>query len=659
VILADNEGMKQIILFFTCVSFSLSWAAQSAVSCKQLINFNENELKREHQIDLQEEGSGFQISLNGDNAFKDSFEPAQSAPEFKVPETCAYLFKGNKDPLSSGLGEIDNKKLLTLANKNCERLSDKLQDPQKAEKERNAAKNVLDSLKGNLDQLTNTNFNNSDKKAELEIKYRGDASEALKTWQAAQEKYEEAKELSKKTAEQLNQCRQNGLVAVVNNYLVPCKAFSAMASINNWQHDSVGAPAPAVSGQAQPQVASGGCVKRGSFTADYKSCKTISGLIGAVGFSEMGMGVYQKVDMMNHSEKLTDDLNKSKDDLQVKAIAAQKSSTEKQSSQKNEQAMFQSAKGMSLLGSIAGFVTPKNAAKHCQAQYQGCCDYAVKSQYTGLFFSNQQIKDQALAMGVKAMGQAAMDKLMADQLKKRAGMLGNLEKAVAENGSTDGFQDWQGNYCQTPQGQADAQCINRGNGSSVRPTMQGSSFEIGSLGGLGAGDTNALGGSNNAANGKKLAALDDIKKGLVDFDAADKDGGSIGGSAAGFKAQGPLAAVSGGSGVGGASSGGAGKSSGDPSASSGARSSADSGPSTNISRYGKGKGGSSWKRYDGAGRGGKDEEPANAFAGLFDQPAQEREVASSDEIIQPGSDLFQKISIRYEQVNDENRLLKQ
>ncbi len=598
-ILADNKGMKQIILFLFFILIYFPAEGAPAISCKEAQSYEEisksldqnilasfTKVVSDEQLETTIETTTTETVGNKTVATKKS-ETTKKQPEFKasavpsegVPGICSFIFKTN--PFTNPITEkdINTQNLLSLA------------------------------------------FS----------RYGGDK----------------------------NPDKKSSLINVFNEFVLPCKAFSAMASINNWQHDSVGGAAPAANGQAQPQVASGGCVKRGSFTADYKSCKTISGLMVAVGVSEMGMGTYQKVDMMNHSEKLTDDLNKSKDDLQVKSINAMKSNTEKESSQKNQQAMFQSAKGASLLGSIAGYITPKNAAKHCEGAYQGCCEYAVKSQYTGWFFSNQQMKDQALAMGVKAMGQAAMDKLMAEQLKKRAGMLGNLEKAVAENGSTDGFQDWQGNYCQTPQGQADAQCINRGNGSSVRPTMQGSSFEIGSLGGLGAGDTNALGGSNNAANGKKLAALDDIKKGLVDFDAAAKDGGSIGGSAAGFKAQGPLAAVSGGSGVGGASSGGAGKSSGDPSASSGARNSADSGPSTNVSRYGKGKGGTSWKRYDGTGRGGKDEEPANAFAGLFDQPSEDREIASSDEIAQQGSDLFQKISIRYEQVNDENRLLKQ
>jgi hypothetical protein len=409
------------------------------------------------------------------------------------------------------------------------------------------------------------------------------------------------------------------------------------------------------------------CYQPGGFTADYASCKKVSLLYDAVLIAEQGMIAAQKLTVDSSNAKATATVTKeiAAGNGQNAAIDATIARNELNAKLFKTQAISYSSAVAAITGSVALWKTKKGFVKECKDAKgrfkeisEGMLKYKVvfnESDCEGLLdsqkesediFANNTAKGQFLA----AVGAFAMK--AADAYKK-AGM----NEFVGEKLKKDDLKDGDTTASLDPcMNSTAAECANNGGqGSFSTGSFQGNNVEFGS-------------GSSNGINFGDGTGVGDI--------AADAPNGptdSVADAASPFEAQAKAAngilnpaneattAAGGGNSPGGG--GGAGGGGGGGSASlgddlAGATADANKDPDIATNKLsGKYKGGKAGGFQAVAKSGSKEE--ANPFASLFDSKSdgggieEDRSIASDSG---EGSGLFQKISKKYGQIQQEKRI---
>jgi hypothetical protein len=411
------------------------------------------------------------------------------------------------------------------------------------------------------------------------------------------------------------------------------------------------------------------CYQPGGFTADYDSCKKVSLLYDAVLIAEQGMIAAQKLTVDSSNAKATATVTKeiAAGNGQNAAIDATIARNELNAKLFKTQAISYSSAVAAITGSVALWKTKKGFVKECgnvkgpkfekiqgemleqykvifkESDCEGLLDSVKESEDV---FANNTAKGQFLA----AVGAFA---IKAADAYKKAGM----NEFVGEKLKKDDLKDDDTTASLDPcMNSTAAECANNGGqGSFSTGAFQGSNVEFGS-------------GSSNGINFGDGTGVGDI--------AADAPNGptdSVADAASPFEAQAKAAngilnpaneattAAGGGNSPGGG--GGAGGGGGGGSASlgddlAGATADANKDPDIATNKLsGKYKGGKAGGFQAVAKSGSKEE--ANPFASLFDSKSdgggieEDRSIASDSG---EGSGLFQKISKKYGQIQQEKRI---
>lgn len=411
------------------------------------------------------------------------------------------------------------------------------------------------------------------------------------------------------------------------------------------------------------------CHQPGGFTTDYASCKKVSLLYDAVLIAEQGMIAAQKltVDSSNAKANATVTKEIAAGNGQNAAIDATIARNELNAKLFKTQAIAYSSAVGALTASIALWKTKKGFVKACnevddkaflEIEKNMLENYKVvfkKSDCEGLLnsrkesedvFANNAAKNQFLA----AVGAFAMK---AADAYKRAGM----NEFVADKLKKDTLTEDQTATVLDPcMNSTAAECANNGGqGSFSTGSFQGNNVEFGSgsSNGINFGDGTGIGDiAADAPNGPTDSVADVISP----FeDQAKAANGILNPASAATTQAGGGNSPGGGGGAGGGGGGGS-ASLGDDLAGATADGNKDPDISTNK-LSGKYKGGKAGGFQAVAKSGSKDE--VNPFASLFDSKGdgggieEDRSIASDSG---EGSGLFQKISKKYGQIQQEKRI---
>ncbi len=391
----------------------------------------------------------------------------------------------------------------------------------------------------------------------------------------------------------------------------------------------------------------------GGYAFDYPRCKAFVNWFTVLQASEVGFKVGNEAAVitsgMRNQTKLQQQIQEGNgQDAGLEAARLQ--AVEAQKAEERSMAFF-SAKAAAIGAQLAQWVGPGNVCD------DACCKLFNASgadKIAGNFFPNQDGKQQIIAQLVKAGADIAVAKLKADMHKHNARKVEAIKDQLQ---FTDESEEGVMKFClQFPQ---DVRCLSPGERRALGASgtqfggFNGSNFGSASLEGEQANDISAgqdFGGS--LAAGGPSGSVGNI--GNADQDAA----------AAKNIFNAPAAARGGGGGGAGAGAGGGGGGAGSASAGQlsrdeGLKEDKKESPidiTGKKAAYEGSKGGYSGGGYSASNKKPTDSPTANPFAGMFGKD-KGRDPANVAEIDKPASDLFAKISRRYEEVQKRKALM--
>jgi hypothetical protein len=435
-----------------------------------------------------------------------------------------------------------------------------------------------------------------------------------------------------------------------------CEQLAIIAKVNKGQNIGDTGNRPTADGKIV-------CSKPGGYTADYDSCKKVSLLYDAVLIAEQGMIAAQKLTVDSNNAKANAVVTKeiAAGNGQNAAIDATIARNELNAKLFKTQAIAYASAVGAIGGSVALWKGEKGFIKECKdpnslkagVEYaatrgftltEDSCSNLLKSRASSVFV-NDTAKNQFLA----AVGAFAMK---AADAQKRAGLNEFVAEKLKNTTPTEDLSDTVLDPCMNS---AAAECVNTGGqGSFSTGSFQGNNVEFGtgSSNGINFGDGTGVGDiAADAPNG----ATDSVADVISPFeDQAKAANGILNPAGAATSQAGGGNSPGGGGGAGGGGGGGS-ASLGDDLA--GATGDANKDPDIATNKLsGKYKGGKAGG-FQAVAKGSKDE--VNPFASLFDSKSdgggieEDRSIASDSG---EGSGLFQKISKKYGQIQQEKRI---
>jgi hypothetical protein len=416
------------------------------------------------------------------------------------------------------------------------------------------------------------------------------------------------------------------------------------------------------------------CVAKGGYTLDYDDCKRVLSLYNGVIAAEKAMFIQQQVRINENNIKQSEEIAKAtqQGDAQNAALEASRKRNEQNSEMFKEQAwtystavtalttglMSWQGKGSKALGKVCGNKTYFESSKKLSHENMGYTPYksaedckTLLTNRVGSLFSNANAKTQFWLASKDFVEKAA-------SAAGKAGLSDQVAKLQEKLPSTNDEEDLILDPCVTNPAQEG--CAPAGGPRvPVGDSMQAASLDFGP----GGNQTFDLG--QNAAGGPSLdtpTTTSDSGNKVNDvaspFESeAKKASGILDPSSEAVVSAGSQPSAPGGGGAGGGGGGGGG---GGSSSSDEPDPNANKEPEINVTKvsgkYGSGGGGG----FQGI-KGSK--EDANPFSSLFEKsPAggveEDRSIASGD-IDGASSGLFQKISKRYGQVQQDKRIESQ
>lgn len=405
------------------------------------------------------------------------------------------------------------------------------------------------------------------------------------------------------------------------------------------------------------------CDKVGGFTTDFDSCKKVSLLYDAVLIAEQGMIAAQKITQDQENSRATQMVAQktAAGDGQNAAIDAIVARNELNEKLFKQQALAYGS-AVAAIGTSVGLWKSKKAfAKECNNDLTEATKFALgrgltfdKNACTALFnsrkdstdiFANDNAKNQFLA----AVGAFAVK---AAEANKRAGLSEFVADKIKKSTLTEDVTDTVLDPCMNSTA---AECANTGSqGNFSSGTFQGNTvgFGTGTSNGF---DFNATPGVGDLAADAPTGVTDNVADVISPFeDQAKAASGILNPAGAATLTPGGENSPGGGGGAGGGGGGGS-ASLGDDLAGATADGNKDPDIATNklSGKYKGGKAGG----FQAVAKGSKDE--VNPYASLFDNKAEgggieeDRSIASDSG---EGSGLFQKISRKYGQIQQEKRI---
>lgn len=401
--------------------------------------------------------------------------------------------------------------------------------------------------------------------------------------------------------------------------------------------------------QSQAAVSVNGipCQGTSEFDLDYPACKRFVAWYNSLQLAETGLGVYNNAQQINAGQQAQQEARAGMlSGDQAAGLTGTATNLSAQAASQDRIMAFNAARAAAITAQLATFPNERNLPGKCGSDSSSCC--TVFSQMNGAsnYFPNAGMKATMTAEVAKALGAALAAKLAADAARKQRGIVNNIKEQIA-----DGPTNNPGiiNFCtQNPQ---DPRCLAAGGPGAVSPgSFGGNNFTGGDFG------NDSLG---FATTGDEISALDE-SGGL---DGPDSIGGigdvgpDIQEAKEAFNA--PSAGANIGSPTGGAGGGGGGAANASaPGLSKDPGAQGDQKPAdTKVTSLGAAYNGAAYS--GGAFRNSankKENAPENPFASLFGKD-KERGPANV-QIDAPASDLFVKISNRYNEVNKRKDLME-
>lgn len=455
----------------------------------------------------------------------------------------------------------------------------------------------------------------------------------------------------------LMRCRNQVAVAVIQNKVIPCRAFQSVAyTFNEYNHDE-----EKYSTYDQKIT----CKKDGMFTADFKYCKRLVDTYNATSVAENTGKMAEQVSVGQANVKAAQMMAEDPNNIQDKSLEGAEMIADRKILHEKIKVGMYSANAALYAGFVMSWPTPRNLGKRCANNGGGitaraCCTYA-SAKYFSSIFKNYEMKRRFTHELFYALGKAGAAGVMWSLYKKQKDALGDSREELAElepedyNGLTP---DMLTNLCQAdpnaPGCRAGRNLVNQGavgqgniNFNGAGGAQMGAAspsenfqfdFEEGGAANLSDEDRNAISetiaGSKSGRGGfeDNVAAAQKVAK-------TPGEGGGGGGGSAG-KASAPGLS-------------GAAQTGGDPKS----KMVTDSGGRGNS----KGGGGFAYTgggyRYAGGKKGDK-----NPFSGLFGKKGNKGGVSvrgvASKEIGDKSFGIFDKISRKYSEVNKAKRLIE-
>lgn len=455
----------------------------------------------------------------------------------------------------------------------------------------------------------------------------------------------------------LKRCRNQVAVAVIQNKVIPCRAFQSVAyTFNEYNHDE-----EKYSTYDQKIT----CKKDGMFTADFKFCKRLVDTYNASSVAENTGKIAENVSVGQANVKAAQMMAEDPNNVQDKSLEGAEMIADRKILHEKIKVGMYSANAALYAGFVMSWPTPKNLGKRCAKNGGGitaraCCTYA-SAKYFSTIFKNYEMKRRFTHELFYALGKAGAAGVMWSLYKKQKDALGDAREELAELEPEDynGLSpDMLTNLCQAdpnaPGCRAGRNLVNQGavgqgniNFNGAGGAQMGAAspsenfqfdFDEGGAANLSDEDRNAI--SETIAGGKSgRGGFEDNVAAAQKVARTPGEGGGGGGGSAG-KASAPGLS-------------GAAKQGGDPKS----KMVTDSGGRGNS----KGSGGFAYTgggyRYAGGKKGDK-----NPFSGLFGKKGSKGGVSvrgvASKEIGDKSFGIFDKISRKYSEVNKAKRLIE-
>ena len=449
-----------------------------------------------------------------------------------------------------------------------------------------------------------------------------------------------------------------------------CEKFNVLAIMNGEpmaQSDS----SATIDGKVQ-------CKQNGGYTMDYNDCKRVSGLYNGVIMAEQAMFATQKIILTESNIKQNKDIEaaKAKGDLQYGAIEAVIERNKLNKKMYDTQAITYSSAVGALSAGIIGWQKKRSLGKMCDNKkefetIQGRVAETIQGRVAGqLLYENfSQVECKAIVDEYKNSNIVFQNN---GAKATFLGLIGTFLQKAAEAKRLAGISADVGQRLENAPSSKDVEttvfdpCMTNANGVACKANgprnIKGGTF-AGSQNNFGTGtgtnqdfnfDPNGpagLGGIDPLANGSNPEKVGDVSS---PFEQAAKDASGIL-DPAGLANVTPGSQSSAPDGGGGGGGGGGSASLGDDLA--GAKAEDNSDPDIKTTKtsgnYKYGKGGFQ------AVKGGSSGDDANPFASMFDSKGEAGGIEEDRSIASDGgedSGLFQKISKKYGQVQQDNRL---
>ncbi len=457
---------------------------------------------------------------------------------------------------------------------------------------------------------------------------------------------------------------------------LPCKSAHAIAEINEYDDQAIQeaqAKAEKNSKKKNQQEEDDGetsissfdgrfqCEKSAPYVADWKACKRMVQTYNAAFAAEQALNMTTTATQLVDQNRIQESVQESmqKGDTQTAAMEAIRRTAKGKANVETARLAFYSTQAVVLGAELAAWPTPKNVSRKCE-KCPECCEYMAHElkQYKDDIFPNLNTKHAFLAEMFTVLGKAGQAGIMMAEFNRQSKLMAQIKDKFAPKPTNDPGYDMQMTLCEFNPN--DPQCQGaRPGGRASNFNGPGINFEFGA-----ANNFDAQGGVIDSVN-TDLGSPGSYKKDPV-ADSKVVPTGDLSGFKENFDAPSAVAAgfkpvdvggAGGGGGAGGAGGGGGGG--------AGARkpASSNNGP-TEITtnkidgKYSMGAGGASGYSAASSSKsnGKKDDKNASGGAGNPFEKLQGRIPASRD-IGRPDSNIFKKITDRYQDVLNARRVL--
>ena len=396
------------------------------------------------------------------------------------------------------------------------------------------------------------------------------------------------------------------------------------------------------------------CKRHAGEAFDYPSCTAFVAWYNSLVAAQTGVQLYNEGDKVTTGMRAQNRLaaESQNGNVQALGVEAARASTMAAANGEERNKIFFAAKGAAITAQLVSFTTPGNIEGKCSTS---CCRlFAADGQDAvgndATYFPNQGMKAAMIAEVIRAGGEAALAAMKQAELERQAAAMRAAEEQILAAGdeSEEGIM----RFCQ--QYPLDAKCLSAGNrvplsGTAFNgPGFSGQNFGLGTLDQAADANVNTESGSELGAApsaGDAVAAIGDMNKEAAaaknEFDKPSALRG--GGGTPTFSPQTGAGASASANGL-----------SRDPGAEGEKKENPLKITSKNVNYDGGGAtyAGGGWR----PGSEKKEDAAANPFASMFGKD-KGRDPAAAKEIDAPASDLFTKISNRYQEVQKRKALM--